>query len=209
MGGWGSGRHGGRPTADASLRIDLAWMMRQGLAVEGHYRTGTLRWNCGGRSSGNIGYGCDMRDPMNANMELRFTHTSALTGERRDCKQRVCLSFTVPNLGGKRWWMHCPATHSRVAKLYCPPGGREFASRSAWKLGYQSQRVAKRVRPFERLFALQRKLGGEQGYEQFPRRPKGMWQRTYERHLARYWELDDQCALEMAGMLNLIDRRLK
>jgi len=36
-----------------------------------------------------------------------------------------------------------------------------------------------------------------------------MWQRTYERHLARYWELDDQCALEMAGMLNLIDRRLK
>ena len=28
-----------------------------------------------------------------------------------------------------------------------------------------------------------------------------MWQRTYERHLDRYWELDDECSSEMLFMM--------
>lgn len=184
-------------------------MMRNGYAALGSLRSGSLHWTCGDRPSGNISYSCDMRDPMNASMELRFTITTRATGERRDYVQGVPLSFTVPNLGGKRWWMHCPVTNSRVAKLYCPPGGHEFASRRAWRLGYQSQRIAKRDRPFERLFALQRKLGCERGYERFPFKPKGMWNRTYERHLSRYLELDRQCSLEMGAMLDRLNGRLK
>lgn len=209
MGGWGSGRHGGHRTADESLRIDLAWMMRNGLAAAGVARTGSLQWTCRGEPSGNISYTCDMRDEMNASMTLKFTVTNHATGQRRDYIQRVPMTFSVPNLGGKRWWMLCPFTHRRVAKLYCPPGGHEFASRHAWKLGYQSQRIAKRDRPFERLFALQKKLGCDQGAGRFIYRPKGMWQRTFDKHLAAYLRLERDCDIEMRVMLDRLNGRLK
>ena len=80
-------------------------------------------------------------------------------------RQTVNLCYTVPNFGGKRWWMICPFRSIRVGKLYLPPGGDKFASRNAWRLGYQSQRDAPCDKAFERLFRLQKKLGGEQGWE--------------------------------------------
>jgi hypothetical protein len=83
-----------------------------------------------------------------------------------------------------------------------PSGVGRFASRKAWQLGYRSQRAANRDRVFEKLFRLQRKLGGPEGWEAGLYRPKGMWNRTFERHLDRYDELDAQCSVEMMGMLS-------
>ncbi len=40
MGGLGSGRCGGRPTADMSKRIDIAWMVRTERAIPGALVTG-------------------------------------------------------------------------------------------------------------------------------------------------------------------------
>ena len=201
MGGYGSGRQGGRPLADEALFIEIDWMVRTRKAVPGSLKNGTLSWTCRGKESGWIGYKCDMRDPENASLTLRFTVTICSTGEKHNYEQRVRLSSTSPHFGGRRWWMHCPANGSRVGKLYCPAGYEKFASRTAWGLGYQSQRVAHRDRLFEKLFRLQNKLGCDQGWESPLYRPKGMWKRTYERHLRRYWELDEQCAFEMAIMM--------
>ena len=75
--------------------------------------------------------------------------------------------------------------------------GIAFASRQAWRLGYQSQRHASRDRPFEALSRLQKKLGCNEGWEQPIQRPKGMWRRTFRRHEERYWELDAECAAQM------------
>ena len=87
--------------------------------------------------------------------------------------------------------MVCPYHHCRVSKLYKPGGGDRFASRKAWRLGYQSQRVTKRDQATEALFRLQRKLGSDVGWGGHrPSRPKGMWQRTFERHLKHYDELN-------------------
>jgi len=97
--------------------------------------------------------------------------------------------------------MICPFKGIRVGKLYLPSGGDCFASRKAWRLGYQSQRVADRDRAFEKLFRLQRKLGCDQGYDLWIRRPKGMWHRTFDRHLERFEELDAQCGAEMAMLV--------
>lgn len=130
MGGLGSGRYGGRPLADHSLRIDIAWMIRHGQAVPGHWRAGQLNWSRGGEPSGSVGYSCDMTDPEASELVLRFT-TGAARGDPKDHVQRIRLSYTVPNLGGRRWWMHCPVTGARVGKLYVPPGGDIFASRKA------------------------------------------------------------------------------
>ncbi len=195
MGGWGSGRHGGRPTADASLRIDLAWMLRSGYAKAGQHISGTLQWTCGGEPAGTIGYAAIMDEPGNERLELSYTRGKG--DGREDVRQTVRLVHTVPTYGGKRWWMICPFRHIRVGKLYMPPGGDRFASRKAWRLAYQSQRDAARDRPFERLFRLQKKLGCRQGWEEPIRRPKGMHHRTFARHEKRYWELDEICAAEM------------
>lgn len=201
MGGFGSGRRYGRPVADSAMRIDFAWMLREGLAVPNQVRTGNLHWTRNGEPSGNISYTCDMRDLDAARLELRFTVTQRLTGETRDYVQQVMLSYSVPHFGGKRWWMHCPVNGERVGKLYCPIGSETFASRTAYKIGYQSQRSAKRDKPFEALFRLQKRLGCREGWEQPIRRPKGMWRRTYVRLEQRYWQLDRQCGSEMMGLV--------
>jgi hypothetical protein len=94
----------------------------------------------------------------------------------------------------------------RATKLYMPPGGDRFAGRAAWRLGYRSQRVAHRDRPFEKLFRLQRKVGSSEGWEAGIYRPKGMWTRTFERHLDRYLALDAECSHEMAGIYDTFSR---
>ncbi|ANU08450.1 hypothetical protein A6F65_02164 [Paraurantiacibacter namhicola] len=98
--------------------------------------------------------------------------------------------------------MHCPVSGRRVGKLYLPTGGDIFASRQVWRLGYHSQRDAARDKPFTRLFRLQKKLGCTQGWEQPISKPKGMWERTWQRHLADYWRLDAECAVEVAAMID-------
>jgi hypothetical protein len=205
MGGYGSGRQYGRPTADASKRIDIAWMVRTGLAVPGRSITGRLSWTSRGEPAGNISYTCDMRDLENAALELRFTVTRSSTGEKKDYVQRVTLTYSLPHFGGRRWWMYCPINGERVGKLYCPNGGDIFASRSAWRLGYHSQRITDRDRPFEALFRLQKRLGCSQGWEMPIRRPKGMWRKTYERLEREYLHLDRLCGLQMMAVLSRLN----
>lgn len=198
LGGWNSGRTGGRPLADSALFVEIDWMIRTGRAVSGSCTKGSLSWTCRGQESGWISYECDMRNCDNAFIILRFTVKTHATLEKRDYEQRVPLSFTIPNYGGKRWWIHCPVNGSRVGKLYCPAGGDIFASRTALRLGYQSQREAKQWQPLDRLFRLQRKLGVERGIQHSLRRPKGMWRNTYDRHLSKYYSLMQQCDAELS-----------
>jgi hypothetical protein len=183
-----------------SKRIDLAWMIRTRRAVPGSMVSGTLTWSCGSEHAGSISYEADMRDAENATLRLSYTRGSG--SDREEVKQFVRLTYTQPNYGGRRWWMICPYRHNRCAKLYLPNGGDRFAGRRAWSLGYHCQRVARRDRAFEKLFRLQKKLGGEPGWEAGLGRPKGMWQRTYERHLERYWELDAECGVEMMSLFS-------
>jgi len=196
MGGYLSGRRGGRPIADGALTIDFAWMLRTRKAVPDALVRGSLLWTYRGEQNAGINYRSDMRDLDDAWLELHFNTIDRSTGEKRDCTQRVPLSFTVPHFGGRRWWMHCPLNGSRVGKLYCPQGGDIFASRTAWRLGYRSQRVSDRYKPFERLFALQKRLGCKEAWLEPIERPKGMWRRTFDRHLKQYQELDRLCNIQ-------------
>lgn len=207
MGGWGSGRQGGRPTVDASLKIDIAWMFRSGYARTGEHRRGTLNWTRGGEPSGSISYQAIIRESGAERLELSYTRGSG--EDREQVQQTIRLCFTEPNYGGKRWWMICPFRHIRVGKLYLPPGGDRFASRQAWRLGYHIQRVGTHDRASERLFRLQGKLGCDLGLGAFPRKPKGMWQRTWARHLAHYWELEEAADAELAMGLAKIMGRLR
>jgi hypothetical protein len=208
MGGWNSGRHSGYPTVEDALTIDLALMLRRGWIRDGGCGSGSQHWSRDGERFASIGHRFDMTDPASASLTLSFTWTPS-GGEPQRVEQRIPLVSTVPHFGGRRWWMLCPVTGRRVAKLHLPPGGGKFACRLGWRrpLPYRSERVARRDRPFEKLFRLQRKLGSPEGWEAGLRRPKGMWRRTYERHWERYWELDAQCGAAMIQLVYSLDRR--
>ena len=197
MGGFGSGRHGGRPTADMSKRIDIASMVRTGRVVPGTHMSGTLSWSRGNEPAGWISYSANLIDLYDG--ELILTYSRGDEPEREHVRQVVRLVFTEPHYGGRRWWMICPYRHNRIGKLYLPNNGDRFAGRQAWRLAYNSQRRTAPERPFETLFRLQKKLGCEQGWEAGISRPKGMWQRTYDRHLNRYSVLNARCDAAMAG----------
>jgi hypothetical protein len=200
MGGYGSGRSGGRPLADHSLRVDIGWMLRKGLARDGSIVNGTLRWDRGGEPAGSISYTADLRDSEAATLELRYTRGEGAKAER--VRQHIAMAYTRPNYGGRRWWLICPYRGHRVLKLYLPPGGDRFASARAWRLAWKSQRIPPMDRPFEALFRLQAQLGGYQGWEAgLARRPKGMWRRTYERHWQRYMALDEVCSVTMGAVM--------
>jgi hypothetical protein len=200
MGGFGSGRSAGRPLADSSLRVDIGWMLRTGLAKSGALLSGTLQWHRGGEPSGSVCYTADLRDADAASLELAYSR--GRDGERETVKQRIRLCYTRPNYGGRRWWAICPYRGHRVLKLYLPPGGDRFASARAWRLAWQSQRISLADRPFEAMFRLQKKLGGDQGWGAgLPRKPKGMWRRTFNRHWKKYESLDDACAVTMGALL--------
>lgn len=205
MGGYGSGRHCGRPTVEDGLTVDLGLMLRRGWAKEGASGAGTLSWSSNGERFATIGHRYDLTNPEAAHLTLTYTLNPKGPSPEK-VEQRIRLVWTRPTYGGRRWWMICPYSGRRVAKLHLPPGGDRFASRLAWRLPYRSQRSAHRDRPFDRLFRLQRKLGSPEGWEAGLMRPKGMWRRTYERHLESYWQLDAQCSVEMMSLFALRDR---
>ena len=105
MGGYNSGRAGGRPTADMSKRI----------AVPGSTTAGTLSWNIGGDPAGSISYTADMADLDTA--ELRLSYTRGEGDECEHVKQTVRLTYSEPNFGGRRWWMICPYRHNGAVSL--------------------------------------------------------------------------------------------
>lgn len=181
------------------MRIDLPWMFKTKHAIEGNHVWGTLHWNRGGEPAGSITYRAIMDDSGNERLELAYTRGEGADAER--VQQTIRLTFTKPHYGGKRWWMICPYRGVRCSKLFKPGNGDRFASRKAWRIAYQSQRGSWHDRPFDKLNRLQRKLGCPEGYEEWIRRPKGMWRRTYERHEARYWQINEECDRVWVGMM--------
>jgi hypothetical protein len=200
MGGYGSGGHGVKPTVEDGLTVDLGLMLRRGWAHDGASGAGTLSWSRNGEPYCSISHRYDLTDPDNAHLTLTYTRTPR-GGAPEQVEQRIALTWTRPTYGGRRWWMICPYSGRRVSKLHLPPGGDRFASRLTWGLPYRSQQSAHQERPFDRLFRLQRKLGGFEGWETPLFRPKGMWHRTYNRYLETYERLDGQCAVEAMRMI--------
>lgn len=198
MGGWGSGRSGGRPVAEHCFRIDLPWMFKTGRITPGAHVNWSLHWNCGGEPSGNINYEAIMDEPGDERLILKFTQGSG--ADKETVRQEVRLVWTQPHYGGRRWWMVCPYKGTRCTKLFLPGNGDRFASRAAWKVHYKSQRADWHDQPFERLNRLQRKLGCREGYDEWLFRPKGMWHRTFARHYAKFEKLNAQCDRVWVGM---------
>ncbi len=183
MGGYGSGRPAGlgRDTVEPSLSLDVNYLSKTGYI--GRRQAGLLAWERNGRRIGSI-------NVRGEGDRIKLTYRSRNPGaDWGDVIEYVEIERAPCRLGGYRPYFVCPGIvngapcRRRVVKLYGP--GRYFLCRHCCHLAYASQNENANDRAMRRANKLRMRLGGEPGLEQpLPRRPKGMWRRTYERRIA-------------------------
>jgi len=131
MGGFGSGRPAQHVTCEAALKIDLADPAIRTALKPNASKGGSWTWSSHGREIASISYAWS---GPGARLTLRYTCNGARI------VQPITLTRSTPRFGGERLWFCCPFTGKRVRALYLPPGAREWGSRHAYKLTYQSRR---------------------------------------------------------------------
>jgi hypothetical protein len=186
VGGYGSGRSGGRPTVESSLTLDLQRLFKTGWLKTGARTSGLLKWTLvsTGEETVSISFESYLGDDIGF-VQLRWTSTNQRSGEKRQRENRITLTTSPQPFGGRRWFFICPRTGEIATKLHLPSGADTFASRKAYRLGYRSQRESPRDRSLSRVFALRGKVGGKGGICGCIEKPKGMHARTFK---TRYGE---------------------
>ena len=179
MGGLGSGRRSGsgRDTVEASRVLDCNRLHRADCLREGHF--GVWQWSRDGETVASIILRC-----RSGALHLSYRARSN-GGAWEDVSEAVAIRRIACRFGGERPYFICPGVVSgvacgrRVLKLYGP--GRYILCRHCWRLGHASQGESAWDRSIRRADKLRRRLGAKRGEEAAPPRPKGMWQRTYDR----------------------------
>jgi len=201
VGGFNSGRRGGRPTIDGGPTLDLYHLIRRGLFNPGHYSTGSIFWTRvrTGERLATIGYEAYMGGGA-GHVRLRYT-TTTYDGEKRASDYSIALVTTPQPFGGRRWWFRCPKSGDLVGKLHLPDGADTFASRRAHRLGYCSQRETPSDRATSRAFKLRKRLGGKGAIGGHVPKPKWMRWSTYAREIARIKAAEDIVDAHMLAFL--------
>jgi len=182
MGGFGSGRQGGRATVESALRLDIDAMIRARVIQPGAHVGGEMKFQFYDDELG-VQFEALARDPWNSWIRLRYAISDYWTGEQHQIDDKIYLAASQPRFGGQRWWFVCPNENRRVRKLYLPLGGRRFRSRHAYRLSYASQREAVHDGAMRRARKLCRRLGGDPADDRYPEKPPRMRWATYDRLL--------------------------
>jgi hypothetical protein len=206
MGGIGSGNHGGRPTVEDGLVLDLNRLIRQRIFRPGGW-AGSIVWSevYSGRETARIGYECFMGQES-GHVRLRYTVTNSWTNEKHHHDYVVQL-VTIPQpFGGRRWWFVCPKRGDLVSKLYKPNGAGRFASQRVYRLAYRSQRQSPYDRALDRAFKLRRRLGSKDGIGDFIEKPKGMRWATFDREMERIETAEAVCNAHLLRFVQKLGR---
>lgn len=178
MGGYGSGRTGHKQKAEHCKALDVNRLHREGCLRPGS--RGNWVWSSDGEEVGRIGYQAE---------EGRFVldYKVRQYGEEWEpIKQPIRIAHADCNFGGGRPYFICPGVVDgrhcgrRVGKLFA--GGSYFLCRHCYNVTYGSQSEARYDRMLRRANKMRMALGGEPGTAHWiADKPKGMWQRTYQR----------------------------
>ncbi len=131
MGGYGSGRRGGRDTTDGYRQLDVRKMQRGGFLVPGSWSI--WRWSRNGEVFASIQVRADFNRVV-----LMYRHRSYGDEDWTQEEYPVSLEWTPCYFGGERAWFLCPrpGCGRRVATLW---GGAMFYCRHCYNLAYASQ----------------------------------------------------------------------
>ncbi|PTX73701.1 hypothetical protein C8N31_106165 [Sulfitobacter mediterraneus] len=185
MGGYGSGRPSSKQKAEHCKSLDVNRLHRGGCLRPG--RRGNWVWSRDGEEVGRINYKAE-----EGRVVLDY-RVRSYGGDWEATTETIRITHVECNYGNKRPYFICPGVvHGRhcglrVGKLFA--GGRYFLCRHCYRIAYASQSEARYDRMLRRANKLRMALGGEPGtaYLIAPK-PKGMWQRTYQRkHFEIEW----------------------
>lgn len=197
MGGFGSGRQGGKDTTGGYRTLDVRWLQRKEMLKPG--LSYDLTWSRRGEPWGNI-----QARAGESFVTLIYRHQKD-GGEWHAKEYPVSLDWTPCNYGGRRAWFICPAAGCgrRVALLYLGGAGI-FACRHCYRLAYPCERETDDDRAARRADRIRARLGWDAGILN-PKgwKPKGMHWRTFERLEARHDAFVDSALAGMAQRLKL------
>jgi hypothetical protein len=180
MGGYGSGRPGWHDKVEHYRSLDVNRLHRAGCLRPGWW--GNWQWTQDGEQVALI----NLRAEENR-LRLEFKVRIG-GGDWESVSEAIPITYAPCRYGGTRPYFLCRGVVNgrhcgrRVAKLYA--GGRYFLCRHCYRLAYASQSEARHDRLLRRANKRRIMLGGESGTASaFPAKPKGMWWRTYDRHM--------------------------
>jgi len=198
MGGFGSGRQGGKSKAEHCRKLDINKMLKEGCLKPGC--GGGWQWLEDGKKVANIRFYVEENQ---VTLNYRFR---SYDSDWMDVEQPVPIIWTPCRYGGQRPYFCCPGVVSRIhcgrraIKLYS--GGKYFLCRHCYNLAYSSQSETRADRLLRRANKRRMALGGEPGVYSWINRPKGMWQRTYNRHKAKIIHSESLATAEMRRMFS-------
>ena len=210
MGGFGSGRPSGsgRDKVEYSRSIDVNRLNKAGCLTPGWTRG--WQWTQDGEKVASINLRAEP-DRLHLSYRVRIAG-----GEWESIEEPVRIVRVPCRFGGARPYFICPgvvngiACGRRVAKLHGP--GRYFLCRHCYRLAHASQGEGMWDRTLRRANKIKQRLGGDPGMAApFPKRPKGMWWRTYERLRDKCFDAemraDEAFAVHAERLLAHIDNR--
>lgn len=193
MGGYGSGRPGYKQKAEDCRSLDVNRLHREGCLRPG--ARGNWVWSRDGAEVARIGY--QAREGWFV-LDYRVRQHG---GDWEPISEAIRLTHTDCHFGNQRPYFLCPGIVSgrhcgrRVGKLFS--GGRYFLCRHCYNIAYSSQSEARHDRLRHRANKMRMALGGEPGTAQWiAPKPKGMWQRTYQRKRLEIERCEDQADRE-------------
>ena len=175
--------------------IDLCRMQRQGQICKHGKGWGALVWSNThtGERVASIGYRYETPEIYDESslgwLEVEYT-TRHYGGEPEKIKDTFLLIPKPQPFGGWRWFLQCPTTGELCIKLYMPLGASRFRSRKAFNLSYRSQREDWSGRATLKAQKICDKLGGGDGWYDFPEKPKWMRWHTYQRIADQHYEAE-------------------
>ena len=197
MGGYNSGRRGGKDTTSDRRTLDVRKLQRDSLLKPGQ----SFAWNWS--RGGNVIASINLK--VAADSVMLDYRSQRYGGEWQEMRYPVRLAWTACHYGGQRVWWLCPGAGCgrRVAVLY---GGSVFACRHCHQLAYQSQRDNNAFGPADKLRA---RMGWVPGIAYGPgEKPKGMHWKTYLRLMNDYHRHVSRAVADSSARLERMNGKL-